>query len=286
MIAKAVMKVKDERINKTNEVVNAIKLVKCNGWEDIFRDGVMRARKAELAQLTQYILFRTLIMVFFTAVRALTPTRGCFEHRALKPSAGSCAHRGLRVVLPSNLSPHPSPSPLIQVPLMVSAGTFTCYVMLGNTLTAATAFTAISLFNILRFPLAMLPNVINNLVEANVSLKRIQDFLESEDLDPSAVLRSETPAAPGEAAVGFTGDATFSWLVAPVTPPNNAPLPALARPPAQVRVCRLLVSGAALRQLVLPHGWDSLAGRVGTPASRPLCWCRAQRSAHTSSRKA
>jgi hypothetical protein len=73
VIAKAVMKVKDERINKTNEVVNAIKLVKCNGWEDIFRDGVMRARKAELAQLTQYILFRTLIMVFFTAVRVLTP---------------------------------------------------------------------------------------------------------------------------------------------------------------------------------------------------------------------
>lgn len=76
VIAKAVMKVKDERINKTNEVVNAIKLVKCNGWEDIFRDGVMKARKAELAQLTQYILFRTLIMVFFTAVRVPTPTLG------------------------------------------------------------------------------------------------------------------------------------------------------------------------------------------------------------------
>lgn len=117
---------------------------------------------------------------------------------------------------------------------MVSAGTFTCYVMLGNTLTAATAFTAISLFNILRFPLAMLPNVINNLVEAKVSLKRIQDFLESEDLDPSAVLRTETPAAPGEAAVSFTGNATFSWLTAPVTSTNHAPLPALARPPSQV----------------------------------------------------
>lgn len=60
------------------------------------------------------------------------------------------------------------------VPLLVSTATFFLYVSLGNTLTAAEAFTAISLFNILRFPLAMLPNVINNLVEARVSLKRIQ----------------------------------------------------------------------------------------------------------------
>ena len=36
VLAKSVMKVKDERINKTNEVMNAIKLVKCNGWETIF----------------------------------------------------------------------------------------------------------------------------------------------------------------------------------------------------------------------------------------------------------
>ena len=52
-------------------------------------------------------------------------------------------------------------------------------------------FTAISLFNLLRFPLSMLPNVVNNLVEAHVSMKRIQDFLEAPDLDPNAVLRSE-----------------------------------------------------------------------------------------------
>eukprot|EP00959_Pyramimonas_sp_CCMP1952_P055412 1158384-Pyramimonas_sp.AAC.1 len=48
------------------------------------------------------------------------------------------------------------------------------YVRLGHVLSAAEAFTSLALFNIVRFPLAMLPNVINNLVEANVSLKRIQ----------------------------------------------------------------------------------------------------------------
>lgn len=63
VLAKAVMKVKDERINKTNEVVNAIKLVKCNGWEEIFKSRVMETRRAELYQLAQYILFRSAMMV-------------------------------------------------------------------------------------------------------------------------------------------------------------------------------------------------------------------------------
>ena len=36
----------------------------------------------------------------------------------------------------------------------------------------------------------------------------------------------------------------------------------------------LQVSGATLRQLVAPHGWGSLAGRVGTPASPLTLWAR------------
>jgi ATP-binding cassette subfamily C (CFTR/MRP) protein 1 len=39
------------------------------------------------------------------------------------------------------------------VPVLVSLATFGCYVLLGNELTAAKAFTAITLFAILRFPL-------------------------------------------------------------------------------------------------------------------------------------
>jgi len=39
------------------------------------------------------------------------------------------------------------------------------YVLLGNELTAGKAFVAISLFNILRFPLAMLPRVVMNFIQ-------------------------------------------------------------------------------------------------------------------------
>lgn len=46
-----------------------------------------------------------------------------------------------------------------------------------------------AIFNILRFPLNMLPMIFSQLVEARVSLRRIQDFLLAEELDPSAVER-------------------------------------------------------------------------------------------------
>lgn len=63
------------------------------------------------------------------------------------------------------------------LPLAVAICTFTTYVALGNNLDVATALTSLALFEILRFPLFMLPMIITNLVEAKVSVDRIQSFL-------------------------------------------------------------------------------------------------------------
>lgn len=52
--------------------------------------------------------------------------------------------------------------------LQVSLATFTVYVLLGNELTAGKAFVAISLFNILRFPLTMLPRVVMNFIQVHI----------------------------------------------------------------------------------------------------------------------
>jgi ATP-binding cassette subfamily C (CFTR/MRP) protein 1 len=62
-------------------------------------------------------------------------------------------------------------------PLLVALATFAAYVWSGHQLDVASALTALALFDILRFPLAMLPQVINNTVEASVSLNRIRSFL-------------------------------------------------------------------------------------------------------------
>lgn len=81
-------------------------------------------------------------------------------------------------------------------PLFVASITFAIFVLRGGDLTAEIAFPSIALFNILRFPLNMLPNVISGLIEAKVSLVRVQKFLLSEELDPLAVEhRNETGVA-------------------------------------------------------------------------------------------
>uniref|UniRef100_A0A8P4G8C0 ABC-type glutathione-S-conjugate transporter n=1 Tax=Dicentrarchus labrax TaxID=13489 RepID=A0A8P4G8C0_DICLA len=61
-----------------------------------------------------------------------------------------------------------------------------------NVLTAEKAFTSISLFNILRFPLAMLPMLIAAMVQTTVSRKRLEKFLGGEDLDSDIVLKTKT----------------------------------------------------------------------------------------------
>lgn len=59
----------------------------------------------------------------------------------------------------------------------VSLATFAIYVMTGNELTASKAFVAISLFNILRFPLVMFPNVIISLIQVCTYLLKLFFFI-------------------------------------------------------------------------------------------------------------
>ncbi|KAJ1130883.1 hypothetical protein NDU88_009227 [Pleurodeles waltl] len=74
-------------------------------------------------------------------------------------------------------------------PFLVALTTFAVYVSVDekNILDAEKAFVSLSLFNILRFPLNMLPQVISNIAQSSVSLNRIQKFLSNDELDPDSV---------------------------------------------------------------------------------------------------
>jgi ABC-type multidrug transport system fused ATPase/permease subunit len=86
--------------------------------------------------------------------------------------------------------------------LLVGIFTFTAYIAIGNDLDVATALTSLALFEILRFPLYMLPNVINNIVEAQVSFNRIQSFL----------LEKEQEIVPSQEDIGCNmNKATVVW---------------------------------------------------------------------------
>uniref|UniRef100_A0A3Q3WCA4 Uncharacterized protein n=1 Tax=Mola mola TaxID=94237 RepID=A0A3Q3WCA4_MOLML len=95
-------------------------------------------------------------------------------------------------------------------PFLVALTTFAVYVTVDedNILDAEKAFVSLSLFNILRFPLNMLPQVISGVVQANVSLKRIQAFLSHDELDPNAVDRKNT--APDFSVTVVNGK--FTWI--------------------------------------------------------------------------
>ncbi|XP_052544029.1 ATP-binding cassette sub-family C member 3 isoform X4 [Tympanuchus pallidicinctus] len=79
----------------------------------------------------------------------------------------------------------------ISSPFLVALTTFAVYVLVDekNTLDAEKAFVSLSLFNILKFPLTMLPQVISSIAQTSVSLKRIQQFLSHDELDPNCVER-------------------------------------------------------------------------------------------------
>ncbi|XP_030195268.1 canalicular multispecific organic anion transporter 2 isoform X1 [Gadus morhua] len=94
-------------------------------------------------------------------------------------------------------------------PFLVALTTFAVYVKVdeNNVLDAEKAFVSLSLFNILRFPLNMLPQVISSIIQASVSLKRIQDFLSHSELDPEAVQKNS--AASEHSVTVINGK--FTW---------------------------------------------------------------------------
>lgn len=72
--------------------------------------------------------------------------------------------------------------------------TFGTYVLLdpeNNVLTPQTTFVALSLFNILRFPMAVCVIVFTQIVQFMVSNTRVKEFLSSEELEPTQIRHSD-----------------------------------------------------------------------------------------------
>ncbi|XP_057763903.1 ABC transporter C family member 2-like [Salvia miltiorrhiza] len=95
---------------------------------------------------------------------------------------------------------------LNSIPVVVIVISFGLFTLLGGDLTPARAFTSLALFAVLRFPLFMLPNIITQVVNANVSLKRLEELLLAEE----RTLSPNPPIEPGLPAISIkNGD--FSW---------------------------------------------------------------------------
>ncbi|VAH23047.1 unnamed protein product [Triticum turgidum subsp. durum] len=95
---------------------------------------------------------------------------------------------------------------LNSIPVVVTVVSFGVYSLLGGELTAAKAFTSLSLFAVLRFPLFLLPNLITQAVNSKVSLKRLEDLL----LADERILLPNPPIDPELPAISIK-NGNFSW---------------------------------------------------------------------------
>lgn len=157
------MKQKDVRVKKMNELLQGMKILKLYAWEQSFLDEVEVIRNKELSIMMK--------MAYLSAGTSFV---------------WSCA------------------------PFVVSLVSFMTFVLSddNNVLDSQKAFTSLALFNILRFPLSMLPMMITSAIQANVSIKRINKFMRSHELDSENISRKEMKK--GKDAVNMT-DAAFQW---------------------------------------------------------------------------
>lgn len=97
-------------------------------------------------------------------------------------------------------------------PFLVSCATFVAFALTEKrALTAEIIFPALSLFNLLSFPLGAFPMAISSLVEANIAVRRLQAFFTSDELQADAVMREEISESQTSEHVIRVRKAAFSW---------------------------------------------------------------------------
>lgn len=96
-------------------------------------------------------------------------------------------------------------------PFLVSCSTFGVFVWTQDRpLSTDIVFPALTLFNLLTFPLAILPMVITAIVEASVAVSRITSYLTADELQADAVRREPAVEENGDESVRIR-DASFTW---------------------------------------------------------------------------
>ncbi|ODV84224.1 hypothetical protein CANARDRAFT_8901 [[Candida] arabinofermentans NRRL YB-2248] len=97
-------------------------------------------------------------------------------------------------------------------PYLVSCSTFAVFISAnkGTPLSTDIVFTALALFNLLGFPLAVLPWTIGGLIEGQVAVKRLTDFLTTDELEEDSINKLPASKKIGEPGVVIES-ADFLW---------------------------------------------------------------------------
>uniref|UniRef100_A0A6T8KKU6 ATP-dependent transporter ycf16 n=1 Tax=Hemiselmis andersenii TaxID=464988 RepID=A0A6T8KKU6_HEMAN len=169
-IQRNIMKIKDERSNTMDEVLQGIRIIKYFAWEPSFVTKIGEIRQREVDLLWKNGLWGVASMFLW---------------------GGS--------------------------PMLVALITFLTYSLTGNELKASVAFTALALFNVMRFPLNTLPMIINFIVEGRTALNRLCKYLLADEVDQKYYRNVGTPSQHEMARVSVSDkaiiirDGRFSW---------------------------------------------------------------------------
>ncbi|PWW78180.1 P-loop containing nucleoside triphosphate hydrolase protein [Tuber magnatum] len=96
-------------------------------------------------------------------------------------------------------------------PIVITFLSFFCYTVIeGKALDSPIAFTALSLFNVLRVPLDQLADMVTNVLQTKVSIDRVEEYLSEEETEKYHQLKQPDEADLNAPLIGFR-DAAFSW---------------------------------------------------------------------------
>ncbi|KAF2016030.1 ABC multidrug transporter-like protein [Aaosphaeria arxii CBS 175.79] len=107
----------------------------------------------------------------------------------------------------------------LSMPVFASMLSFITYSLTDHGLNPAPIFSSLALFNSLRLPLNFLPLVIGQVIDANASVKRIQEFLLAEEAEEDAKWDYEA-----KDAIALQ-NASFTWERHPTTEGEGGPGP-------------------------------------------------------------
>ncbi|XP_043526935.1 multidrug resistance-associated protein 1 isoform X6 [Frieseomelitta varia] len=149
-------------------------------------------------------------------------------------------------------------------PFLVSLVSFATYILIdeNNRLTSKIAFVSLSLFNILRFPLSILPMMIGNMIQAYVSVKRINKFMNTEELDPNNVQHD-----PSESHTLLIENGTFTWDLENIERPTLRNINLHVEQGQLIAVVGTVGSGKSSLLSALLGEMDKISGRVNTKGS-------------------
>ena len=96
-------------------------------------------------------------------------------------------------------------------PILVSVVSFASYIWFGHQLTVSVAFTAISLFGMIRAPLNVIPTWIVFMMQTRVALDRIQGYIDDDEVDAQVSSLKEDPEGPSNKEGLGIIKGSFKW---------------------------------------------------------------------------